>query len=383
MRTTFNADDEIIFKLLHYFITDKGYNPVILHGAKDEIWLENLDGDYKIVRLVSNYIHNDEQLGMDLFRTNRVMKAIKKKTLSLNVPVLSIFLNTGDNVHLSENQIGNITCVIGKEINDLTNNEIINDKFPDLEKKTTFKEKGFELFAKLTQDINSKTANDATRADDVFKPKKPIVTYTLIVVNIVVFLLMYILGNGSNDIETLVNFGANQRMLVRLGDYYRLITSGFIHIGIMHLFFNCSALYVIGRQVENFFGKTKFLIIYLGSMITGNLLSICFSNYLSAGASGAIFGLLGALLYFGYHYRLYLGSVLKNEIIPLILFNLALGFILNGVDNAAHIGGLIGGVLLSIACGVKYKSTKFERINGFIMTAIYLGVIIYLGMIGL
>ena len=57
-----SKNDELVFKLLHYFITNKGYNPVILHGAKDEIWLENLNSDYKIVRLVSNYIHNNEHL---------------------------------------------------------------------------------------------------------------------------------------------------------------------------------------------------------------------------------------------------------------------------------------------------------------------------------
>ena len=67
-------NEEIIVKLLHYFITDKNYNPVILHGAKNEIWLENLDSDYKIIRIVSNYIHNDEQLNVDVFRTKQIMK---------------------------------------------------------------------------------------------------------------------------------------------------------------------------------------------------------------------------------------------------------------------------------------------------------------------
>ena len=67
-------NEEIIVKLLHYFITDKNYNPVILHGAKNEIWLENLDNDYKIIRIVSNYIHNDEQLDFDVYRTKQIMK---------------------------------------------------------------------------------------------------------------------------------------------------------------------------------------------------------------------------------------------------------------------------------------------------------------------
>ena len=74
----FNDKDVIIMKLLHYFITEQNYNPVVLHGAKNEIWLENMNSEYKIVRLVSNYIHNNEQMEMDIFRTEQIMQKIKK-----------------------------------------------------------------------------------------------------------------------------------------------------------------------------------------------------------------------------------------------------------------------------------------------------------------
>ena len=148
-----SGNDETIFKLLHYFITVKNYNPVILHGVKDEIWLENLEGDYKIIRLVSNYIHNNEQLQMDLYKTNRIVKSIKKKTLSFNVPILSIMLNTGENVHINEDKVGDVTFVVGKELKDITDNENIIFTFPDLKNHTNFKEKGIELFAKITNDI--------------------------------------------------------------------------------------------------------------------------------------------------------------------------------------------------------------------------------------
>ena len=80
MNLTTNSED-IVMKLLHYFITEKNYNPVVLYGAKNEIWLENLNSDYKIIRIVSNYIHNDEQLNFDIYRTKQIMKSIKKKTL--------------------------------------------------------------------------------------------------------------------------------------------------------------------------------------------------------------------------------------------------------------------------------------------------------------
>ena len=371
--------EEIIVKLLHYFITDKNYNPVILHGAKNEIWLENLDNEYKIIRIVSNYIHNDEQLEYDVLRTKQIMKSIKKKTLSLKVPTLSIFVNLGENVHLDkEKSVDNITCLKVTNLDDVVKNNTILEFFPDINKTLDYKEEGMNLFLKLTSEINKKTEKDAKEAEKIFGPKKPIVTYTLIFINILVFMAMYLFGNGSEDSLTLLNFGANYRPLIlEFNQYYRLITSSFLHIGILHLLFNMYALYIIGAQIENFYGKAKYLIIYLGSAIFGSLLSICFHDGISAGASGAIFGLLGAMLYFGYHYRLYLGNVLQSQIIPIIILNLFLGFITPGIDNACHVGGLISGIFLAMACGIN-KDRKMEKINGFIMTIIFLVFILFL-----
>ena len=189
---------------------------------------------------------------------------------------------------------------------------------------------------------------------------------------------MYILGNGSNDTLTLIQFGANYGPLVKSGQVFRLLTSAFLHIGVIHLLVNMYSLYVIGSQVENYIGKWKFLLIYFVSAISGNLLSVVFNTGISAGASGAIFGLLGALLYFGLHYRLFLGNVLVTQIIPVIILNLFIGFAIPGIDNSAHIGGLVGGYLATMALGLKGKSAKQDRINGLIVLILYLAFLIYL-----
>lgn len=380
-----NEKDEIIMKLLHYFITEKGYNPIVLHGAKDEIWLENLNSDYKIIRIASNYIHNDEQLDFDIYKTKQIMKNIKKKTFTFSINALNIFLNLGDNVHMDEKEIEkyeNIKCVNIKNIDDFNNYENVLKYFPGITNKLNFKEKGVELFMRLTGDINKKNEEDVKKTENIFKIKKPIITYLLIAINTIVFLAMYFLGNGSEDVATLLYFGANQPDLIRSGEYYRLITSAFLHIGFLHILFNNYAIYIIGPQLESFFGKTKFILIYLFSAISGSLMSMIFINGIGAGASGAIFGLLGALLYFGYHYRIYLGNVIKSQIIPLIIINLLIGFSIPGIDNSAHIGGLIGGVLMAMALGVKYKSTQFEKINGWIIITIFTGFLVYMAFFG-
>ena len=364
--------DELVMKLLHYFITEKSYNPIVLHGAKNEIWLENLEEDYKIVRIVSNYIHNDEQLDFDIFRTKQIMKRIRKKTFSLNLNTLSIFINLGDNVHFDQNKFqDNLIAVYVKDIEDLGKYKTVTKFFPDIMTNTDFKEEGLKLFIKLTKEINEKNTKENSKAEDIFTPKKPIVTYVLIGINILMFLLMYILGNGSEDSLTLILFGANVPILVKAGEIYRLITSAFLHIGVFHILCNCYALYVIGSQLESFLGKAKYLAVYLISAVVGNLLSVLFTDGISAGASGAVFGLLGSLLYFGYHYRVYLGNLIHSRIVPVIILNLMIGFMTPGIDNAAHIGGLIGGILATMALGLKYKSKKSDKVNGWILLSIF------------
>ncbi len=373
-----DSKNTITMKLLHYFIIEKNYNPIILQGVEDEIWLENLDEDYKIIRIVSGRIHNNEQFAFDKFKTNRIMKKIKKKTLSLKLNVFSIFLNLGDNVTDELNENPNAVCVKIDAESDFEENSEIKKAFPDLDKKMQFTEQGMDLFMKITGDINKHNKEDATRVEKIFKPKIPIMTYILIAINIVI----YIFGVFFTNYEVFLNVFSIHGPSIRAGQYYRLLTGIFIHSGIFHILFNCYALYILGSQIESFFGKVKFIIIYFFSGLIGALFSMTFGgNYASVGASGAIFGLMGSLLYFGYYYRVYLGNVVKSQIIPLIVANLVIGFISPGIDNYAHIGGLLGGILITIALGVKDKSTLFEKINGFVVTGVFLAFAIYMAFV--
>lgn len=367
----------IVMKLLHYFITEKNYNPIILQGVENEIWLENLNSECQVVRIVSGYIHNNEQFGFDKFKTQRIVKKIKKKTLSLNINVLSIFVNLGDNVKFDE-PVPNLFWVRASDEKELEKSSIIKKKFPDLPKKLIYNEKGVELFMKITKDINKHNQEDSKKVEKVFKPKFPTVTYAILAINIIVFIIPLLYGQSEAMVAQFCVHGPS----IRYGQYYRLFTGMFLHGSIFHLIFNSYALYVIGSQIESFLGKFKFLIIYLAGGLMGSLFSITFNgNTASIGASGAIFGLMGALVYFGYHYRVYLGNVIKSQIIPLIVFNLVLGFVMSGVDNSAHIGGLIGGTLATISLGIKDKSTNFERMNGLITTIIFFAFAIYMAFV--
>ncbi len=363
----------LAMKLLHYFITEKNYNPIILQGAEDEIWLENMDSDYKIVRIVSNHIMNEEQLSFDMFKTRHVMRKIKRKTFSFSMNVLSIFTDIDSDVKLEKEK--NIDCISLYDEKDLSKYQFIHESFPDINKKLKFSEEGFQLFMKITSDINKKNKEDAVKVDEVFKRKVPYVTYGLILINAIIFAMMYFGGYSNEFIGKYSVWGAG---IVYFEQYYRLITGAFLHAEPLHFLFNMYALYAIGSQMESFMGKWKYLAIYFFSALVGSLFSIIFSTIPSIGASGAIFGLLGSLLYFGYHYRVYLGTVLKNQIIPIIIINLLIGFAYrDSIDIFAHIGGLIGGLLITIALGVKYKSTNTEKINGWIVSILLVAFLFF------
>ena len=353
--------DEIVMKLVHFLVTKENYTPIVVNGVRNEVWLENVEGPYKIIRINSNYIHNKEQFNFDIYKTNNVAKQIKKKTLSWKMNVLNIFLDLNDNVKLdSINYIDNIKV---NDTQDLVHNETVVEAFPNIEKDIINTDNDVDLIVNVTNDINSKTAKENRKYEEVFKPKKIVVTYVLMALCTLIYIFQIFF-------PSLTACGAVNGTLVRNGQVYRLITSMFMHGSIWHLLCNMYSLYVIGCATENYFGKKKFLLIYLVSGIIGSMFSCIFNTGWSLGASGAIFGLMGALCYFGYYYRLYMGKALYNEIIPVIILNLALSIIVSNIDFYAHIGGLIGGVFITMGLGVKNKTDKQSSINGWITFAI-------------
>ena len=374
MITQINERDLISMKLLHYFITKKNYNPVIVQGVENEIWLENLDDEYKIIRIVNNYIHNDEQLDFDAFKTKRMVKKIKKRTFTLKMKTLSILTDVGENVS-RDKTYDNIDIIFYEDEKNLIKNNFIKESFPDLKNNLEYSEEGFNLFLKITDDINKKNRRNAEETERIIEPKKPVITYVLLGIITIVFLYGYILDQNL----LIYNFGL-QKDLVRLGEFYRLLTGAFIHVDIIHFLTNAYSLYIIGSMAESYYGKKKFTLIYLLSIISASLLSISMNDSFSIGASGGIFGLLGCLLYFGYHYRVYFGNVLIRRIVPVIILNLFIGFTIPGIDNFAHIGGLVGGFLISKALGVNSKDKKSDKINGIILSIIFFIFLIFLGI---
>jgi rhomboid protease GluP len=181
---------------------------------------------------------------------------------------------------------------------------------------------------------------------------RPRVTYVMMGLLVVVFVIETLAGggiNGSQDPETLINLGANLGPLVTQGEYWRLFTANFLHIGLMHIAFNLYALYIVGTEVEMFYGPWRFLVIYLLSGVSGAIASYAFTYGLSAGASTAVFGLIGTLVAFFTRNRAVFGEMSRTRLTNLIVviaINLFYGLSVSFIDMWGHIGGFIGGLIL-------------------------------------
>ncbi len=187
---------------------------------------------------------------------------------------------------------------------------------------------------------------------------RPMVTWVLLAIIAIVFVIETLLG-GSTDGDVLIRMGAKYAPLIAAGEYWRLLTSMFLHIGVMHLFFNGYALLVIGTELERVLGPDRFSAIYVLSGLFGSLASYALSDSLAAGASGAIFGIIGALAAFFLVHRERLGAWGSRRLANIgmvIVLNLVWGFSQPGrIDNLAHVGGLLAGLALGWALAPRYE----------------------------
>lgn len=220
----------------------------------------------------------------------------------------------------------------------------------DIKQNTIIKySEGSEGFAKLLQEMieGKKDSHEEKQAGG---SKYFNFTNLLILINILFFIVSAYLSKSIFDMNTavLVALGAKYNVLIAQGEYYRLITAMFLHGGILHLVLNMYALKATGEMVEKFYGKGRFLLIYFFSGIFSSIASYIFSDSISVGASGAIFGLLGACLIIGIKIRNLVGKDFLRNILSVIFVNIFIGLNIKNIDNFGHFGGLVGGILVSI-----------------------------------
>ncbi|MEP7135597.1 MAG: rhomboid family intramembrane serine protease [Chloroflexota bacterium] len=231
----------------------------------------------------------------------------------------------------------------------------------------------------------------------------PYVTYTIIGVTIAFYLmqigsvLLFGYPTSYGNIDWLELFGARINDFIRAGQIWRLFTPALLHGSIPHIFFNMYALYSLGTGLERYFGRNRFLLLYVLGAFTGNVTSFLFTNGYSVGASTAIFGLIGAEAVFLIQNRkMFAGQFNRaiGNVIFVILINLFLVGSIPGIDNWGHVGGLIGGLMFTSFAGPVWevessflgyslvdKRSAREMITGAAVVAFIFGALALWGMV--
>jgi membrane associated rhomboid family serine protease len=194
------------------------------------------------------------------------------------------------------------------------------------------------------------------------------VTSALLVANILVAAAVLAVSGETADMGALIDFGANVKSATAAGDWWRLVSSNFLHVGLLHLALNMYGLWVLGRLVEQFLGRNRMLVLYVAAGVCGAAASLLFGGpATSAGASGAIFGLLGAAVAeLGLHRRFYprrWSSALLGNLVFLAAANVAIGFLYPMIDQSAHMGGLATGAVLGalLSRKLRFADTRWMR----------------------
>lgn len=371
-------EDFVYWKIANFLVTKRNYQAFYISRDHEEIWLENIkDKERPVIRLRrfdidwSNWIRNDLE-HVILFG-----EQIKKSYLKKELPILNIYFSMEAPIDPYEQYFANLVkaeeqgivirslLVTGSAlVKDLRQvEELLGVRFQiDLEREY----ESFEV-DRLKWHTLERIAEKKREEERLFHQDQPRFTYIFIGIQIFIFLLMELFGSSRNTF-ILILFGAKYTPLILEGQWWRLITPMFLHIGIIHLLMNSMALYFLGTTVERIFGRFRFLFIFLLAGFMGNVASFVFSpQSISAGASGGIFGLFGALLFFGLvHPRPFFRTMGAN-IITLVGINLLIGF-LPGIDFAGHLGGLVGGFLAAAIVSLPREKNFPRQIIAFIAT---------------
>lgn len=373
-------EDYIFWHTINNLTKYHGFNMITMSEDQNEVWLEHNSKAYSVLRLIRLDFDWAIALKKDLNRTAMNGENIRKQLFRKPISILNVYFTVFKPVDEYESYINNpinvkkttISSIIIESANMAEGLQLMGKKLEvdlDLTDQLPIEIEEEEIEGLKNSAIQS-GVKKRQEEQKMFQQGKPIITKIFLTIQILVFILMEFVGSSESTI-TLVQFGAKFNPAILAGEWWRFITPVFVHIGILHLLMNSAALLYIGSEVEKLYGSLRFLFIYLFAGFMGVLASFSFSFSLSAGASGAVFGCFGALLYFGATHRQLFFRTMGMNIIVLVIINIIFGFTFTGVDNAAHLGGLFGGFIAAAAVGLP---KKFKVFTGVIATLIIVTV---------
>ncbi|MBS4199668.1 rhomboid family intramembrane serine protease [Bacillus sp. FJAT-49732] len=382
--------ETFLFWRLAYFLIDEcGYRLINLNDAQTGMWLENRENkNATYIRLIRTDLAWANPFIRDQQRAASQAEELRKQLFRRSLNALNIYVTANAPIDAEQISHEENVSVVGKTnvSTILLTRENYNSSIKkvaetlntniDFLLKDEYEEA--EIFVIRQGAIKKAASKDGEDERKLFEFTKPRFTYFFMVFQVLIFLMMEASG-GTTNTETLIKYGAKYNPLILNGEWWRFVTPMFIHIGFIHLAMNTLALYYLGTAVEKMFGHSRFVFIYLFSGFMGTLASFVFSPSLSAGASGAIFGCFGALLYLGFSYPQIFFRTMGMDVITVIIINLIFGFTTTGIDNAGHIGGLIGGFLATGSVHFPRKQKHKNQLVFLLSAIMIVGGLFYTG----
>lgn len=380
----------LMYQLAYKLVNEEQYEMLHINPKSNEVWLEKQSRQSsKLIRIVQRGFDWKNHLKKDIASVFKRVKLMNKHFIGKEIDVSNIYVTEHEPVD-SWNELKQPMVMKDKKPIKMNVFYITNENRYDEEKRLL---KQLDVGVVLDEDFPSEIVQKTTvqqykhilvnflneknnQIKRTFSYGKARITFLLIFINLIIFFMLELNG-GSTNIETLVKYGAKYNPAIIAGEWWRIISSMFLHIGALHLFMNMLAIYYLGTAVERIYGSTRFVIIYFISGIIGGLTSFAFNTHIAAGASGALFGLFGALLYFGVIHKQLFYQTMGKSVIFILLINLAFGFLVPQIDMGAHVGGLIGGFIAAAIASLPYQkhSVTLHRMLGVIS---FLIIIIFL-----
>lgn len=388
----FIKQEYYLWKLTYDLVVTHDFQVLNLNTERGEVWLEKeYEWQTHVIRLTQQQMNWRNELRRDLEKTYRQLTQNKKLFRGGKVQLHSFYISEYPPVEEWEDVTEHISSsklpVHVYYLDDESKKEKIapffeffqlEGPFVDLEVGETEME---AMLPYLKHQLVKQQQEQRKRVMSIFDYGKPRVTYFLLAINIFIFLYIEWVGE-STSVLTLIEYGAKYNPAIIDGEWWRIATSMFLHIGVLHLLMNMFALFYLGTAVEKLYGTFRFVIIYMLAGLFGGVASFMLNPHVAAGASGAIFGLFGALLFFGVQYKQLFFRTMGWNLIFIVCLNIAFGLLVPQVDNGAHIGGMIGGFLATAIVRMPKQKKPQMQVVALIIYGIALSGMFTIGYFG-
>src|SRR5690625_3333458 len=376
-------------------VSVQGYELLHINDQIKEIWLQKDENKTsKVLRLTTQEFNWKNHLKKDIAQVFQKTLALKRYLSRKSVEVNNIYITK--HAPVDDWETLKKPMLLKEKKNPIRMNVyyLDEDNFQEEEKRLenhlhfTIPDRGIEKTEDTLKDetdyykkkLAHYVSNEKRKQEDVFSYGKPRLVYWLLLINILMYLYLEING-GSESIDNLIKYGAKYNPAILMdGKWWRIVSSMFLHIGLIHLIMNMIAIYYLGVFVERIYGSFRFFIIYMLAGIGGGLASFAFSMNVSACASGALFGLFGALLFFGLIYKRLFFQTIGMNLLILIGINIVFGFTVPAIDNAAHIGGLITGFIAAAIVHLPRKEALLKQGLAFVLYIILITALVIFGI---